>query len=104
MGKKVFKENTLENILAFYGMQTGTISTGMALLKGVDSNFDTDAAENLVIGSAVALMFGFPLMIILNIPIVGYVKNQPIMYLYTLVSLVVYLIFLYILLFKRKPK
>jgi len=104
IGKKVFKENTLENIIAFYGMQTGTISTGMALLKGVDSNFETDAAENLVIGSAVALIFGFPLMIILNVPIVGYINNQPEMYLYTLLSLIAYLIFLYILLFKRKTK
>ncbi|MTI46624.1 sodium/glutamate symporter [Sporosalibacterium faouarense] len=101
MCKKLFKENTLENIVGFYGMQTGTISTGMALLKAVDPHFDSDAAENLVIGSAVALAFGFPLMLVLNIPIVGYVNNQPIMYLYTMLALIGYLLFLYFLLYLK---
>lgn len=104
MCKKIFKQNTLENIGGFYGMQTGTISTGMALLKVVDPHFDTDAAENLVMGSAVALIFGFPLMLALNIPIVGHVTNQPIMYLYTMLLFIAYLLFLFFLLYMKNRK
>lgn len=99
--KRVFKENTLENIVAFYGMQTGTISTGMALLKGVDPHFDTDAAENLVLGSAVAILLGGPLMVILNIPIMGYVTGQPMYYLLTLGLFLGYLLFLFGLLYRN---
>ncbi len=95
MCKKVFKESPLENIVAFYGMQTGTISTGMALLREVDPDFKTKAAENLVLGSAVALFFGLPLMLILNIPVVGYVTGRPSFYIYTLFLLIAYLMILY---------
>ncbi len=104
MCKWIFKKNTLENIVGFYGMQTGTISTAMALLKGIDPNFNTDVSENLVMGSAIALFFGFPLMLILNIPIVGYVNNNSIMYFYTLILFVVYLAFLYFLIYKNVSK
>ncbi|OPL08789.1 MAG: sodium:glutamate symporter [delta proteobacterium ML8_F1] len=96
---RVFKTDTLENIVAFYGMQTGTISTGMGLLKGVDPHFSTDAAENLVLGSAVAIFLGAPLMVILNIPIMGYVSGRPALYLLTLGLFAGYLLFLYLLLY-----
>lgn len=99
--RRVFKEHTLEYILAFYGMLTGTISTALALLREVDSEFETGVAENLVFGSAIALPFGLPLMAILTIPTLGYVNNNPIMYIYTLIAFIVYLIFICILLFRK---
>ncbi|SDQ06492.1 sodium:glutamate symporter [Virgibacillus salinus] len=90
IGPRVFPEDKLPNVLGFYGMQTGTISTGMALLKAVDPKFQSNTADNMVMGSATAIMFGFPLLLLLNVPIVGYVQNQPIMYVYTLIGLLVY--------------
>ncbi|MFD2654933.1 S-layer homology domain-containing protein [Gracilibacillus thailandensis] len=87
---KVFPADALPNILGFYGMQTGTISTGMALVKAVDPKFQSNTTDNLVMGSGTALLFGFPLLLILNIPIVGYVQDRPIMYLYTMIALVFY--------------
>ncbi|MGD9677679.1 MAG: S-layer homology domain-containing protein [Vulcanibacillus sp.] len=96
LSKRIFKVHTLEYILALYGMLTGTLSTGLALLREVDPEFNSQVAENLVFGSAIGLFFGLPLMLILGIPVVGYVDNNPIMYVYTLLALVVYLLFLYI--------
>jgi len=96
LSKRIFKVHTLEYILALYGMLTGTLSTGLALLREVDPEFNSQVAENLVFGSAIGLFFGLPLMLILGIPVVGYVDNNPIMYVYTLLALVVYLLFLYL--------
>ncbi len=104
MCKKLFKNNTLENIVGFFGMLTGTISTGMALLRGIDPSFDSDGAENLVMGSAVGLFFGFPLMIALSLPITGYKTGQPIFYLYTLLLFIVYLLFLFGVLYIKNRK
>ncbi|UOQ87358.1 sodium/glutamate symporter [Gracilibacillus salinarum] len=87
---RVYPEDVLPNILGFYGMQTGTISTGMALVKAVDPKFRSNTTDNLVMGSGTALLFGFPLLLILNIPVVGYVQNQPIMYVYTMLALIIY--------------
>lgn len=100
LAQRVYKTDTLENALAMYGMLTGTISTGIALLREVDPNFKTQAAKNLVFGSGTGLAFGIPLMIILNIPIMGYVNNQPILYLVTLLAFVVYLSVLLVLMLK----
>ncbi|WP_139904910.1 sodium/glutamate symporter [Clostridium thermarum] len=105
LGKKVYKTHVLENTVALYGMLTGTISTGLALLKEVDPEFKTQAAENLVLGSASGLLFGLPLLAILNIPVMGYVNKQPLMYLYTLLALILYfIIILTLLLAKRNRK
>ncbi len=104
MTRRIFKEDIFENTLAFYGTYTGTISTGMALLKQIDPGFHSRASENIVLGSGVALLFGFPLMVILNIPIFGYVTNQPSMYLLTLLAFLVYFGILYFILYKNKPK
>jgi ESS family glutamate:Na+ symporter len=104
LSKKVYKTDVLENLLALYGMLTGTISTGLALLREVDPNFRTKAAKNLVLGSGVGLFAGFPLMLILNIPIVGYVNNQPLMYFITLGALAVYLVVLLAILLANRER
>ncbi len=54
LGRKVFKLNTEHYILGMFGMMTGTASTGLALLRGVDPNLETDVGKNLVLGSAIA--------------------------------------------------
>src|SRR5699024_10899176 len=84
---RIFPEDKLTNTLGFYGMLTGTISTGMALVKAVDPRFQSNTTENLVMGSGTAIMFGFPLLLLLNVPVVGFVQNQPIMYVYTFLGL-----------------
>ena len=104
MTRRVFKDDIFENTVAFYGTYTGTISTGMALLKQIDPGFHSGASENIVLGSGVALIFGFPLMVILNIPIFGYVTGQPIMYLVTMIAFLVYFSILYVILYKNRPK
>ena len=104
MTRRVFKEHIFENTFAFLGAYTGTFSTGMALLKQVDPGFRSDASENIVLGTAIALFFGFPLMVILNIPIFGYVTNQPLMYLVALLAFFIYFGILYFILYKNRPK
>lgn len=91
LSKRVYKKEILENLLALYGMLTGTISTGLALLREVDPNFKTQAAKNLVLGSGVGLFVGFPLMVILNIPVVGYTSHRPVMYAIAMGALAAYL-------------
>ncbi|SHG50408.1 sodium/glutamate symporter [Ornithinibacillus halophilus] len=87
---RVFPDDKLANVLGFYGMSTGTISTGMALVKAVDPDFKSNTTDNLVMGSATAIMFGFPLLLLLNVPVVGLIENKPIMYGYTLIALILY--------------
>ena len=52
--------------------------------------FRSNTTENLVVGSASAIAFGFPLLLVLNIPVIGWVNDQPAMYGYTMMALVGY--------------
>lgn len=60
--KRKFSSYRHEQFLAFFGMLTGTASTGMILLREIDGTYRTPASENLVYQTAPAMVFGFPLM------------------------------------------
>jgi ESS family glutamate:Na+ symporter len=62
--KVLFKKYQEEQFLAMYGMLTGTASTGIILLREIDSEFKTPASDNLVYQNFPAIIFGFPMMIL----------------------------------------
>ncbi len=64
--KRRFPEYRHEQFLAFFGMLTGTASTGMILLREIDGAYRTPASENLVFQNVPAMVFGFPLMFLAN--------------------------------------
>lgn len=64
--KKLFPDYEEEQFLMMYGMLTGTASTGTILLREIDSEFITPAADNMVYQNFPAIAFGFPLMLIAN--------------------------------------
>ena len=53
-----------EQFVAMYGMLTGTASTGIILLREIDGDFKTPAADNMVYQTLPAIVFGFPLMLL----------------------------------------
>ena len=67
IAKKLFPEYEDAQFLAMYGMLTGTASTGIILLRELDGNFQTPAADNLVYQSLPAIVFGFPMMLLANL-------------------------------------
>ena len=67
IAKKFFKDYQETQFLAMYGMLTGTASTGMILLRELDPEFKTPAADNLVYQNFPAIVFGFPLMLLANL-------------------------------------
>jgi len=94
LAKRIYSDHVVESTVALYGMLTGTISTGLALLREVDPDFNTPVAKHLVLGSGVGLLFGFPLLILLGLPITGYVIGNNMYYLYTMIAFIGYFIFL----------
>ena len=65
MCNRIYKDYKDEAFVGMYGMLTGTISNGMILLREIDRNFDTPAANDLVIGSTGAIILGFPLLLLI---------------------------------------
>lgn len=65
--KKLFPDYVHEAFATMFGNLTGTAPNGIALLREIDPNFETPAADDLVTGSSAAVMFGAPLLIITGI-------------------------------------
>jgi len=98
--KRVYPGYFYEGMLSMYGMLTGTISSGVLLLRELDPQMETPAANNLVLGSSFAIMLGAPLLVL-----VGMAPNSTAMT-FTVLGLVIvyYLLLLGIIRIKRKKK
>lgn len=66
MCKKLYGAYYYEGLVSMYGMLTGTISSGVLLLREIDPGFDTPAANNLVTGSSFAIIFAAPMLILIG--------------------------------------
>lgn len=88
----LFKEYAEEQFLATYGMLTGTASTGIILLREIDGDFKTPAADNMVYQTLPAIVFGFPLMLLATLA-----PQKPIL---TLIILFAFFIVMNIILFR----
>lgn len=62
VAKTLFKAYKQEQFMMMYGMLTGTASTGIILLRELDSRFETPAADNMVYQNFPAIVLGFPIM------------------------------------------
>ena len=64
IAKTLFSDYAEEQFMVMYGMLTGTASTGIILLREIDSEYKTPASENLVYQNFPAMVFGFPIMLL----------------------------------------
>lgn len=67
MCNRLYPEYKDEAFMSMFGNLTGTISSGILLLREFDPEFKTPAANNLIVGSGFAIAFGFPLLIFISI-------------------------------------
>jgi len=99
------KEYQIHYFLGLFGMLTGTASTGLALLKGVDQDFESPVAEEMVVGSGTAISMALPLFALLMFPGLAITSGNNIYNLLVFIVPAVYmLILLTVLLFINRKK
>ena len=94
VAKTLFPKYAEEQFLMMYGMLTGTASTGTILLREMDGDFETPAADNMVYQNFPAIVFGFPMMLLAMLA-----PKKPLL---TLGILLVFFIAMNILLFRDR--
>lgn len=65
--KRLYPTYTEEAFASLFGMLTGTASTGTILLREIDPEFKTPASYNMVMQSMPAVLFGFPIMLLVGL-------------------------------------
>ncbi len=65
--RRIYPDYYYEGLVSMYGMLTGTISSGVLLLREIDDTFETPAANNLVLGSSFGILFGAPMLVLIGL-------------------------------------
>ena len=94
VAKTLFPVYQEEQFLTMYGMLTGTASTGVILLREIDSEFKSPAADNMVYQNFPAIVFGFPMMLLATLAPV-----KPVM---TMIILILFFAAMNVILFRSK--
>ncbi|MBQ3194864.1 MAG: hypothetical protein IJB65_00200 [Clostridia bacterium] len=96
MCKKLYPDYVYEGFVSMYGMLTGTISSGVLLLREIDLELKTPAANNLVLGSSFGIVFGAPVLLLVSLAMTNVFL--------TLVLIVAYLVLLLLFMLKLGKK
>ena len=97
--RDVYRDYYYEGLISMYGMLTGTISSGVLLLREIDPDLSTPAANNLITGSSFGIILGAPILVL-----VGLAPKSDLLCWITLGLVAVYMALLELLIFKAKKK
>lgn len=99
MSKKLYPNYHYEGFLSMFGMLTGTISSGILLLREIDPQMKTPAANNLILGSSFGIIFAAPVLLLVSLA-----AQSDLMVFVTLVLIFIYFSILMLFIFKAGKK
>ena len=79
-GSRMFPDNRFGRTMIVYGAATGTLATGLALLRVVDPDFESPVAGDYMPSSAIVFFFAIPLILMIHLPAYGYRDGKPELY------------------------
>ena len=97
MCEKLYPGYVYEGFLSMFGMLTGTISSGVLLLREIDPEMKTPASNNLVTGSSFGIIFGIPMLILIS-----FAAKDDMSAFYALGFIILYLVALILFIFKER--
>ena len=97
--KSVYPDYYYEGLVSMFGMLTGTISSGVLLLREIDPELETPAANNLITGSSFGILLGAPVLFL-----VSFAPGSELNCWLTVLLAVIYWGLLLVLIYKKKPR
>ncbi len=93
MGSRMFDDHHFERMMLIYGCATGTLATGLALLRVVDPDFESPVATDYMYSSALVFVLVIPMILMINMPAYGYTQGNPVWYWISFAICVAYVFF-----------
>lgn len=88
ISSRIFEDYQFHRALIIYGACTGTMPTGLALLRVVDPDFETPVATDYMYSAAVTFFLVIPFILAINLPAYSYTRDNP-MYFWAAVGVAV---------------
>lgn len=73
---RIFKDCRFERMLMIYGVSTGTLSTGLALLRVMDPEFKTKVASDYMLSAGLTFALAIPFILTINFPAYAYTRGD----------------------------
>lgn len=102
--KSVFSDNWFKRMLVLFGCATGTLPTGLALLRIVEPKMDSGVATDYMYSSAIVFPIMIPLILCANLPALAATSNNMLYYYVAMAVAFVYLLASLVYLFFRIKK
>lgn len=76
MCSRMFHDHRFERMLMIYGVNTGTLSTGLALLRVTDPEFKTSVASDYMLSAGLTFALAIPFILTINFPAWAYTRQD----------------------------
>ena len=93
---RIFKDHQFHRMLLIFGVSTGTLSTGLALLRVVDPDFETPVASDYAYASGITFVLAIPFILSINLPVRAYETGNMFFFWLALAVALAYLVFVFI--------
>jgi ESS family glutamate:Na+ symporter len=76
MCSRMFHDHRFERMLMIYGVNTGTLSTGLALLRVTDPEFKTSVSSDYMLSAGLTFALAIPFILTINFPAWAYTRQD----------------------------
>ncbi len=76
MSSRMFNDYHFERMLMLYGVSTGTLSTGLALLRVMDPEFRTKVSSDYMLSAGLTFLLAIPFILAINLPAKAYTSGS----------------------------
>jgi len=76
LSSRVFQSHVFQRAILVYGAATGTLPTGLALLRIIDPKFETPASRDFMFSAGITFMAAIPIILTANMPALGALRGS----------------------------
>ncbi|WP_210411543.1 sodium:glutamate symporter [Oceanispirochaeta crateris] len=76
LSSRIFEDHSFYRAILIYGCVTGTLPTGLALLRIIDPEFETPASKDYMYASGMVFLMVIPIIVTANMPAYGALKGS----------------------------
>jgi len=80
LSSRIFTDFKFHRALIIFGACTGTMPTGLALLRVIDPDFETPVATDYMYSSAITFFLVIPFILAINLPAYSVTKDNPMLF------------------------
>lgn len=105
MSSRMFHDFQFERMLMLYGVSTGTLSTGLALLRVMDPEFKTKVSSDYMLSAGLTFILAIPFILAINLPARAYTTGSMFSFWLMMGIAALYLVYVmvtYVVLAKKK--